>query len=40
MSARIAPAVRMAEYVPVGPRALVHPRPFFKNHRLAEGVYL
>lgn len=39
MSARIAPAVRTGRYVPMGPRAAVAPRPYFLNHRLAEGVY-
>lgn len=40
MSARICPDVETGRYVPIGTTAAVYPRPYFVNHRLAEGVYL
>lgn len=40
MSVRVAPDVCTGLYVPVGPTAAVYPRPYYLNHRLAEGVYL
>lgn len=36
----VAPDVRYGLYLPYGERALLHPRPYFVRHRLAEGVYL